>query len=191
MSGTTDTWAETVFGGPPSNYPAAAASSSSAQSLITGASGDYVQPVLPARFFQQGRQNQVVTGILSGIISGQGSATTAIITLGLATSSNTISGTTLVAAPAITVTSLSSAGWWMDFVINCRGSGYGTSSVSSTMLSACNLSCTGASGTTSAPNSVTTIDSSVTQWLYASVTFSTSSVSNSCTLQIFDIFGMN
>lgn len=202
MSFYSGTQAEVLPGGsgPPSNYAAAAASSAAAQNLMTGASGDYVQPYIPAFFFQMGRTGQLVTGRLNGILSGQSSATTAIITLAYNSSSNSISGaTTLVATPAITVTSFATVGWQWDFTILCRGVGYGTSATSTSLLSSATMAISSPynSATTTSwvavapPNSVTALDCSVNNWLVADVTFSTSSTTNSCTLESYYVCGMN
>lgn len=183
-----------LYAGPPSNYPAAAASSSAAQSLITGASGDFSQPVIPFGFWQQGKSGQLLIGHLFGVVTGQSSATTMIITIGVNASANTVTSTTLVSTPAVTVTSFSSAGWEVDFKILNRGTGYGTSSVSTSLLTAAtmatNTGTTAGISTQAPPNSVTTIDASVNQWLYATVTFSTASTTNSCTLQGVVLYGL-
>jgi len=104
--------------------------------------------------------------------------------MGLATSANSIAGTTLVAPPAITVTSLSNVGWEFDFKIVMRSAGYGTTTVATSLITSAVFS-VGSTNlqTTAPPNLVTTIDASVTQWLYFSVTFSTASATNSATLQ--------
>ena len=197
MSFYSGTQAEVLPGGsgPPSNYAAAAANLTGAQNLMTGASGDYVQPYIPAFFFQMGRTGQLVTGRLNGVISGQGSATTAVITLGYNSSSNAVGSTPLVSSPAITVTSFSGAGWQFDFTILCRGAGYGTSATSTSLLSsatmAVNNGTTAGIVTVAPPNSVTALDCSVNNWLVASVTFSAGSTSNSCTLESYYVCGMN
>ena len=43
----------------------------------------------------------------------------------------------------------------------------------------------------SPPFAVTTLDCSGNNWLYATVTFSTASTSNSCQLQTYFVLGMN
>jgi len=176
--------ASLLYAGPPQDYPAAAAASSSAQSLVTGASGGFSQPYIPQGLFQIGKAGTCIWGSANGKVTGQASATTAIITMGLATSANSISGTTLVAPPAITVTSLSNVGWEFDFKIVMRSAGYGTTTVATSLITSAVFS-VGSTNlqTTAPPNLVTTIDASVTQWLYFSVTFSTASATNSATLQ--------
>ena len=183
-----------LYGGPPQDYPAAAAASAAAQSLQTGASGGFSQAYVPVGFWPLDKQGRVVLGTLAGKLTGQATATTAIITLGLATAPNSITGTTLVASPAITVTSFSNAGWEFDFKIVMRGSGYGTTTVSTSLSSTATMSInngTTAGITTQAPpNLVTTIDASVNEWIYATVTFSTASATNSCTMQQVIVWGM-
>src|SRR5579862_5719459 len=95
-----------LYAGPLSNYTAAAASSSSAQSLVAGSSGNFSQPSIPLGFLEEGTIGQVITGQLAGVLSGQASATTAVLTIGLSSAPNTIAGgVTLLTTPAFTVTS--------------------------------------------------------------------------------------
>lgn len=196
MSFYTGTQAEVLFSGPPANYAAAAASSSAAQSLVTGATGNYQQPLLPGGFFQEGRTNQLVRVTFSGVLAGQSSATTAIFTAGLNTAANTIGGSTLAAVNALTVTSFASGAFFGEFLIQNRGSGYGTSSVSTNLLTGGyaavqNGSTTGGAMALAVPTALQTIDFSVNQWLYLTVTFSTSSTSNSATLEQLVVYGEN
>lgn len=177
-------------------YPAANASSSSAQSLVTGASGKYQQPYFPGGFFQQGRTGQVAAVEFAVILAGQGSATTATFTAGLNTAANTIGGSTLVAANAFTCTSFASGTVHGRVIISNFGSGYGTSSVSTNLWSTMsaifnNGSTTGGGAVAGGPTQLPTIDFSVNQWLYLTVTFSTSSASNSATLQQLIVYGLN
>jgi hypothetical protein len=195
MSFTTGTQTETLFAGPPANFAAAAASSSAAQNLMAGATGDYWQPYFQGGFFQLGRQNQLVTGKLIGIVTGQSSATTMIITVGIVPGQanfNTLTGNvTLVASPAITITSLSGVGWEFDFTTLCRGAGYGTSATSTNLVSSGVISVGSNLQGVAVPNSATTMDATNWNWITASVTFSTSSATNSCTLEQVVINGNN
>jgi hypothetical protein len=196
MSFTTGTQSEVIFSGPPANYTAANASSSSAQSLIAGATGNYQQPVFLGGFWQQGRTGQCARVTFAGNLAGQGSATTAIFTAGLNTAANTIGGSTLAATNAQTVTSFASGAFFGEFLIQNRGSGYGTSSVSTNLLTSGyamvqNGSTTGGTNALAVPTALQTIDFSVNQWLYLTVTFSTSSSSNSATLTSLVVYGEN
>lgn len=196
MSFYTGTQAEVLFSGPPASYAVANASASTAQSLVTGATGNYQQPLLPGGFFQEGRTNQLVRVTFAGNMAGQGSATTAIFTAGLDTAANTIGGSTLAAANALTVTSFASGAFFGEFLIQNRGSGYGTSSVSTSLLTSGyaavqNGSTTGGAIALAVPTALQTIDFSVNQWLYLTVTFSTSSTSNSATLTSLVVYGEN
>lgn len=194
MSFYTGTQCEVLFSGPPSNYPAAAAASTSAQSLVTGASGDFQQPLIPGGFWQQGRQNQLVTVQFSILLSNQASATTTTITVGLSTSANTIGGSTLLTMPALTTTSYASGTFYGEAMIQNRGSGYGTSSVATNLLSSGWVMGSGNSAFVfgpAGPTALQTIDFSVNQWMYLTVTFSTSSASNSATLQQLIVRGEN
>jgi len=194
MSFYTGTQAEVLFSNPAA-YPAEGASSTSAVLLPTGASGAYQQPLFPGGFWQQGRQNQVVTGLLSGVISGQSSATTATVTLALNTSNNTASSNaTLGAFPAITITSFSAGPFWLHFAIQARNVGYGTSSVATSLETSGALWATGNSTSVFsllAPTALSTIDFSVNQWFAPTVTMSTNNSGNTCTLQQLIIWGEN
>lgn len=195
MSYYTGTQAEVIFANGFA-YPAAAASSSAAQNLMAAASAKNQQPLFPGGFFQQGRQNQVAAVDFAVILSGQGSATTATFTAGLATTSGTISGSTLVAASAFTCTSYSSGSVMGKIIISCFGAGYGTGATGTetNLWSSVSLNAFGNSAASTAcggPTNLTSIDFSVNQWLYLSVTFSTASVSNSATLQQVIVTGLN
>jgi hypothetical protein len=184
-----------IYAGPPQDYPAAAAASSAAQSLVTGASGGFSQPYIPQGFIPLSGSGRLVMGSALGKVTGQASATTMAVSMGLATASNSIvtGAVTLVTSPVITMTSFASAGWEFDFKCVIRGAGYGTTTVATSVLTSAtmtvsNLTTAGIT-TQAAPNLVTTVDASVTQWLWWSVTFSTSSTTNSCTLQEILVMG--
>jgi hypothetical protein len=176
--------------GPTTNYSAAAASSSAAQSLISG--GANYQPAIPYGYFQPGKSGNLIFGHANGVLTGQASATTATITIGVSSTIQSISGgtaTTLLASTAMTITNLSGVGWELDFKILNRGTGIGTSS--STSLLTTGVISVSTAQSVCAPTSVTSIDASVNQWMYATVTFSTASGTNSCTLEQFMIYGMS
>jgi hypothetical protein len=181
-----------LYVGPPQDYPAAAAASAAAQSLVTGASGGFSQPSIPVGFFPLDKQGRAVIGHLGGKVTGQATATTAIFTIGLATAANSIAtgAVTLVTLPAITITSLSNVGWEIDFKAVMRGAGYGTTTVATTLATTAIASVGSNLQATAAPNVVTTVDASVTQWLWASVTFSTASATNSATMQSAILYGV-
>lgn len=194
MSFYTGTQTEVLFSGPPSNYPASGSSSTSAVNAMVGATGDYSQPLLPGGFFQQGRQNQLVTVEFAGALTAQASATTATFVLGLDTAANTIGGSTLLTYPALTVTSYSAGTIYGSAIIQCRGTGYGTSSVSTSLISSGfvfgsgnSLNICGAAG----PTTLQTIDFSVNQWLYLTVQMSTNSGTNAFTLEQVVVRGEN
>lgn len=219
MSGYTTTWTELLFAGP-SAYQAAgaatagwvqaAANATTEQSLVVGASGasgagGFTQPYLPAGFFQQGRRNQLVKVIASGIVSWVATAsTTATFKFGFQTAvqgtTTTMSGNTaLITSQAYpnNSTSQSSIAWRFEIELLATQVGYGTSAVATAILA------TGAGGFTAAtnansiwgplaPNVTTTIDSTVNQYLYGSVTFGTNaSASNTCTMLEMAVFGCN
>src|SRR5216684_3361026 len=167
-------------------YPIANANSTSAQSLITGASGKFQQPYFPGGFWQQGRTNQVATAKFAIIL-----ATTATpnvtITAGLNTAPNNISGSTLVACNAFATSARSGGIVHGEVTISNFGSGYGTASVSTNLQSTISLianngATTGGVVAAGGPTQLATTDFSVNQWLYLTVTFSTGSASNTATL---------
>jgi hypothetical protein len=181
-----------LYAGPPQNYPAAAAASTSAQSLIAGATGGFSQARIPASFMQIGKQGFAVIGSYGGIVTASTAATTMIINVGLVNASNSVAGTAITTSQTVVINSTTvGLGWGIDFKVLFRGTGYGTTTVSSTLLTTSSLRVNTSTGTATAvatiaesvPLTVTTIDASVDQWVYATVTFSTSSATNSCTLE--------
>jgi hypothetical protein len=175
-------------------FPAANASSSSAQNLLAGSSGDYEQPVYWGGFWQQGRSNQISTVEFVITLSGEGSATTATFGAGLNTAAGTItSGKTLLTFPAFTCTSFSSATVKGRLLISNWGSGYGVTSATNLQTSGDFIAYNASPGLAVAagPTQLATTDFSVNQWLYLTVTFSTSSTSNSATLQQIAVRGDN
>jgi hypothetical protein len=193
MSFYTGTQSEVLFSNPAA-YPAEGASSTSAVLLLTGASGNYQQPLFPGGFWQQGRQNQVVTGYMAGVISAEGSATTATVTLGLATANNTASTETLGAFPAFTITSFAAGPFVLWFAVQARTVGYGTSATSTSLETSGYIMASGNSTSVQsllAPTNINTVDFSVNQWFAPTVTMSTNSASNTMTVQQCIIWGEN
>lgn len=169
--------------GPSADYTAAASAVTTAQSLMVGQT---YQPIIPAGYLQPGKIGSAVVGYAAGKVTGQATATTMIVTLTLGTTQGSAGGTTLAASGAVTVTSLSAAGWELDFKILQRATSGGSAN--------CTLQCSGvfSAGTgqaTSPPVSVT-LDPTLNQYLFMQVTFSTASATNSATLQQFVAYGM-
>jgi hypothetical protein len=186
-------------------YPAAAASSAAAQNLMAGATGAYEQPNIPFGYLQQGKIGQVLVGVAVGTITGQSTATTATWTLGMfpggtgsASAAGSIAGTSVLATAAYTITSFSAVAWELQFQTSFRTVGWGTTTVSTSPYTTGQFTINASSAPpTSAlatniviPAQATTIDASVNQWVYLTITFSTSSTTNSCTLQQFILYGM-
>jgi hypothetical protein len=194
MSFVSGTQAELIWSGPSASYTAVNAVSASAQFLMTGATGAFEQPFIPANFWQMGRRNQRARVEIGGLLTGQGSATTAIFTLGLATAPNTATpgtgGGSLLATAAATVTSLAAVGWRFKADILSRNVGYGTTSVSTSLLTDGEVSIAAVQAT-GPPTLLSTIDASLQWWVYLTVTFSTSSATNSCQLTRADVWGLN
>lgn len=203
MSFVSGSQTELLWAGPSVSYAAQAAASASAQFLMPGATGAFEQPFFPANFWQMGRRNQRARIDLAGAISSTGgTATTATFVVGLATASNTATpgtgGGVLATTGAMTITSFPSAngGFRLTVDILSRNVGYGTTSVSTSLLSDARVTIgggTGVAGVTSgsAPTLLSTIDAGVQWWVYATITFSTSVVTNSCQLARVDIWGLN
>jgi hypothetical protein len=202
MSFVSGTQAELIWSGPSASYTAQAAASSSAQFLMPGASGAFEQPFIPANFWQMGRRNQRARIDMAGVLNSTGGTTTTIIfTLGLATSPNTATpgagGGNLVATTAMTVTSFAAnSAWRLSAEVLGRNVGYGTSSISTSLLTDAEVKCVNSGATTliggmGAPVLLSTIDCSAQWWLYALATFSTAATTNSCQLTRCDIWGLN
>ena len=194
MSFVSGSQTELLWSGPSASYAAVNAVSSSAQFLMTGGTGAFEQPFIPANFWTMGRRNQRARIEIAGLLTGQGSATTAIFTIGLATASNTATpgtgGGALLATAAATVTSLSAVGWRLKADLLSRNVGYGTTSVSTSLLTDGEVSVATVQAT-GPPTLLSTVDASAQWWVYATVTFSTSSATNSCQVTRAEIWGLN
>jgi hypothetical protein len=200
MSFISGTQMEEIWSGPSVSYTAQAAASAAAQFLMPGATGAFEQPFIPGFFWQMGRRNQRAHIELAGLLTGQASATTAIWTVGLATAPNTATpgtgGGALCATSAVTVTNLTAVGWRVNVDLISRNVGYGTTSVSTQLLSDAESKVgSGVAGTTvtgaGPPTLLSTIDCTAVWWVYATVTFSTASATNSCQLTRADVYGQN
>lgn len=195
MSFYTGTQSEVLFSGPPAPYTAGGASSTAAFNLTAGATGNFQQPLLPGGFWQMGRTNQLVDWEAYLLVSAQASATTLTVVLGLDTAANSIAGlSTLISFPAFTVTSYTSGGIYLKGSIQCRGAGYGTSSVATNLQTSAWYLGTGNATTIQGVVNTTqlaTTDFSVNQWLTLQGTFSTSSASNSAQLVAMVVRGEN
>lgn len=144
-------------------------------------------------FFQQGRQNQVVT--IEGWLQVSGTTSTTLTTqILLATTPNQSAGSTLVTFPGFVVSSYSAGNIWFRTSTLCLGFGYGTSSV------ATNLSTTGlyqGSGNSTTISGVVgttalnVIDASVNQWVTIAGQFSGNSGSNLAQLTRVLMYGEN
>lgn len=185
-------------GGPPANYAAAAAASTAAQSICVGASGNFYLPEVPVGFWPIGQGNGNVMGVLlGGIVTASTTSTTATITVGVNSSVATAGGasapttTVLYTSPALTMTSTTAnLGWYVSLSCVCRGAGYGTTATSTSIETEGFFLWSSASqcgNATAQP--ITNIDASVPQYLWATVTFSTSSATNSMTCRQFSAIG--
>ncbi len=202
MSGSAGPFTELLWAGPSVSYAAQAAVASTAQFLMPGATGAYEQPFIPVNWWQIGRRNQRARIELGGLLTGQATATTAVFTVGLATAANTATpgtgGGVLCTTVAATVSNFAAGGWRLQADMISRGVGYGTTSVSTSLLTDAQVSI--ASGTYATPTNVTstgaptllsTIDCGAQWWVYATVTFSTASATNSCQLTRAEVWGLN
>lgn len=202
MSFVSGTQMEEIWSGPSASYAAQAAASAAAQFLMPGATGAFEQPFIPALFWKMGRREQRARIELAGVLNSTGgTATTAIFTVGLATAPNTATpgtgGGALCATAPITVTSFAAnSGWRLGVDIMSRNVGYGTTSVSTSLLSDAEVKCSqpaAAGGVTGMgpPTLLSTIDCMALWWVYATVTFSTAVTTNSCQLTRADVYGQN
>lgn len=194
----TGTQTEVIWAGPPVSYTTGGTSSSSAFALTAGATGNFQQPVLRGLLLQQGRNNQVITIEGWVALTAQASTTTFTLSLGLNTAANQAAfngaGGTLLALPALTVTSFSSGGLWFKATTINRGFGYGTSSVATNLETSGQYLATGNSTTLQGVVNMTqlaTIDGSLNQWVTVLGQFSTSSGTNAATLNQLIVRGEN
>lgn len=225
MSFFTGTQMEVLFAGPATYQAAgagtagwvqAAASATTQQNLVTGASGasgavDTVQPQLPAGFLQQGRANQLVHVTATGIVSWVATAsTTATWAFGVSTApQGTATGVPAATATALITsqaypnqsTSQANIPWRFDIDLLFRQVGFGTTAVSTAVLA------TGVGGYTPAvvgavgavapwgplpPVVTTTMDASINYYLWGAITFGTNaSASNTCTMLDMIVYGCN
>ena len=196
MSFISGTQTELVWSGPSVSYAAVNAASSSAQFLLAGATGAFEQPFIPANFWQMGRRNQRARISMAGVLNSTGgTATTAIMTVGLATAPNTATpgtgGGALCASSAVTVTSFAaSTGWRLDVDMLSRNVGYGTTSVSTSLLSDGLFQVNAVQGS-AAPTLLSTVDATAQWWVYATITFSTLVTTNLCQVTRAEIWGLN
>lgn len=225
MSFITGTQMECLFAGPATYQAAGAATAgwvqvagavTTQQNLVVGASGasgavDFIQPVIPAGFFQPGRTNQAIKIIANGIASWVSTAGTTITwAFGVSTASQG-SSTGVPAATATTLitsqvfpnqtTAQTNVPWRFEIDLLARQVGFGTTAVSTSILA------TGVGGYSPAvvlatgaiapwgpmpPNVTTTIDASINYYLWGAVTFGTNgSASNTCTMLDMLVFGCN
>ena len=213
---------EVLFAGP-SAYQAAgaatagwvqaAAAVTTEQHLMVGATGasgaaGFTQPLIPAGYFQQGRRNQLIKIVASGIVSWTATATTMTWKFGVqsavqGTSTTMTGNTALITSQVFTnqTTSQTNVPWRFDIELLATQVGYGTSAVA-TAIQACGIggfspAVVPAVGSVAPygpmpPNVTTTIDSTVNNFLYGSITFgSNGSASNTCTMLQMDVFGCN
>ena len=193
----------------------AAANVSTIQNLVTGVTGasgaaGFSQPLLPPGpgFWHPG---QLIKIIANGIASWVATASTTVtFTFGVTTQAQ---GTTIGVALGTPISLITSqvypnqstaqtnVPWRFDIDLLVRQVGYGTTAVSTAILA------TGVGGFMPAvvlpvasiapygplqPNVVTTVDTSVNNWLWGAVTFGTNaSVSNTCTMLDMLVFGCN
>jgi hypothetical protein len=188
----------------------AAGAVTTAQSLVTGATGasgaaGFTQPYFPAGFWsRQGQHAKIIAhGLVSWVTTASTTTTWAFGCSGSTPqgTATTISGTTatFLTTPAYVNNSTAQTNipWHFEIDMMCTKVGVGITAVSTSILS------TGFGGFTAATaansiwgpllgNVVTTFDPTVNQFMYVSVTFGTNaSASNTCTMLNCYIYGMN
>jgi hypothetical protein len=201
MSYYTNTNSEVLFNGPQSAYPAAAAAATTAQSLQTTASADAVQAYIPAYWWTQGRRNQALMLKMAGLLQVSTTATTITMAAGsTSTGGGVITGTLVPwwTGPALVVASATTNfQWQLDLEINTQNVGWGTTTISTQVLCTGRFTVgisTGASAASvyqTTQLNPSTIDNSVNNYIYGSVTFSTSSASNTMTMNMVKLYGEN
>lgn len=184
---------ETLFAGPPAAYTAGGSASTSVFALTAGATGNFQQPVIRGLYFQQGRQNQLVT--VEGWLQVSGTTSTTLTTqVLLATTPNQSAGSTLLTFPGMVVSSYTAGSVYFRASALCLGFGYGTSAVA-TNLSTTGLfqgtgnllTISGVAGT----NTLNVIDGSVNQWVTIVGQFSGNSANNLAQLTRVMMYGEN
>lgn len=221
MSGYTMTQTEVLYAGPGAYQAAGAlttgyaqvnAAATTEQVLVTAASGasgaaGFSQPYIPAGFFQQGRQNQLVRIVATGIVSWVATAsTTTTFKFGFQTAPQGTATGVPANSPNLLITSAAFANnstsqtsipWRAEIELLANKVGYGTSAVSTSLqvFGTCGFTAATLANSQDGPMTpqvVTTVDSTVNNFLYASVTFGTNaSASNTCTLLCWQVFGCN
>lgn len=200
MSATTGTWNETMFCSRAS-FTAVASSSSEASLLAAVSPVPFTQPVIPALFFMRGGGGYGITVILEaeGIL-GTTSTPTIIFQLRLGTTngSSYLSGTSVgVSATITTQSGVSAVPWYLRMPITCNQPGIGSGALT--------LQGTGSVRSpagfaapyeyslipTQSSTLTATIDGSVTQYANLSITWGTSSSSNTCTCTSLRMYGIN
>jgi hypothetical protein len=194
-SGLTGTWSECFFRNK-ADYTAVNTTASEASLLA----GQNQQPTLPALFFDQQPFRSV--GFLARGILGTTSTPTIVFQtrLGTTVGSSTLSGTSCGVSAAITTASGVSNKWWeMRLDLTCTVPGQG--STNCTLSGAGYVSSPGGFASPfvyalepTTPDTATwtlTLDDSVTQYFNLSVTWGTSSASNTITAKQLFGFGYN
>lgn len=194
MTGLTNTYSEAFY---INNADASAvATTASEASLLTGLNN---QPVIPANWWlQQGAQLRTIEVIARGVM-GTTSTPTLIFQarLGATSGATFLSGTSVGVSAAISCASGVSNKWWeLRLLLTCRVSGIGTANA--TLSGAGVVTSPGGFASPfiyplepSTPDTATwtsTLDNSVTQYLNLSVTWGTSSASN--TIQLKQLIAM-
>jgi hypothetical protein len=196
-SGYTQTWSEMLFSNR-SDFTAVA-SSASETSLLSGTNE---QPVLPALFFDGNRGfGRTVSFVGQGVLGTTGTPTiTFTVRFGTTSGPSYLSGVAVSVSAAITTSSgVSNKYWRMQLDISCNTPGIGTGNT--TLSGAGYVMSPGGFASPfiypmepSTPDTATwtsTIDSSLTQYVNFSITWSASSASNTCTLKQLLAWGQN
>jgi hypothetical protein len=196
-SGTTGTWTECMFN---NGADYSAFNTSASEGSLLGGVND--QPVIPALFFfnRQGKQRGISL-LARGVLST--TSTPTIIfqwRLGTTLGSSFLSGTSVGVSPTITTSSGVTNKWWesrLDLTCYTPGLGSGNTTLSGSGYVA------SPGGFASpfqyaleptTPDTATwtaTIDASLTYYVNLSVTWGTSSSSNTITLKTLQLLGLN
>ena len=173
----------------------AAVASTAAEASLLGTLNE--QPVIPATYFL-GRERRAVLIEAQGVFSNTSTPTLVFqVRFGATAGASFLSGTSVGVSPAITTTgSVTNKWWYLRLLLACNTPGVGTGNAS--LSGAGYVTSTGFTSPQplepTTPDTATwtsTIDAAVTQYVNLSVTWGTSSASNTITCKQLWLWGLN
>lgn len=181
------------------DYGAVASSASEASLLQTVNQ----QPIIPPNFFSAGQRGygKAIKIIAKGVFSNTATPTMIFqVRLGTTSGSSFLSGTSVGVSPTITSTSgVTNVFWGLELDLICKTPGTGTTNC--TLFGAGKVESPAGFATPfvyalepTTPNTATwtcTIDDSLQQYVNLSMTWGTSSASNTITCKFIEMYGLN